>query len=156
MYDYGFGVQPVCEAGLARPFGPRVLLRAILSRDFYSGGLWLPMQSSTDADCFEVVAIGGGVARWCEANDETPPKVGQHVEVRSTAADRVDPTRDTGRYWNVHIEDVSQVWDWPEITPEIQAACERIAAAKTAVAKIIAASTEADLQPASPIITTGR
>lgn len=139
IYDYRCGVQPLCEVGAVRPLGKRVLLRAILSADNYNGPLWMPPMQSTDADCFEVVAVGP------DAGDVVKP--GQHVEVRSTAADRVDAKKLTGRFWNVSIEDVTAVWDPQPVTQEIADACNRIVAAESGPVMPAPSNGEAELTP---------
>jgi hypothetical protein len=136
-YTYELGPEPLAACGAMRPFGSRILCRAILDTD------WLELRkraeaeaaraagnedlalgieatimpvvtfNSTDAAAFVIVAVGGGVAKWCEGAGEVAPLVGQHCDVRSVAADRVYAKDVTGRYWLVPVEDVGSVWDAP-------------------------------------------
>lgn len=118
-YDYSAGTDPVVEVGAMRAFGTRVLCRAILTNDGYRGPLHLVTYNSTDAECFEVLSVGGGVAGWCESHGESAPRPGQHLDCRSTAADRVAQKDPTGRFWLVPIEDVTAVWDPVPLSSEL-------------------------------------
>jgi hypothetical protein len=110
-YDYRAGTDVVVEMGAMRAFGRRILVRSIFGTDAYRGKLHVVQHNSTDADCFQVLHVGLGVAKWCEEQGEIAPKVGQHIDCRSTAADRVAQKDPTGRYWLVPVEDVTGVWD---------------------------------------------
>lgn len=115
FYDYRAGTDVVVEMGAMKPFGRRVLCRSVFASDAYAvqggGKLHVVQHNSTDADCFEVLALGDGVGKWCQDNAFALPRVGQHADVRSTAADRVNQKDPTGRYWLVPIEDVTALWD---------------------------------------------
>ncbi len=130
-YRYEVGTNPVMMTGKVRPVGRKVLLRALLSTDSRDderratgAGLIIPAYNTEDAACFEVIAVGGGVKRWCdEWNGGEMIEVGQHVEMRSSAADRVHAKEVIGRFWMVDCEDVGG--QWPEMDladPVFQAA----------------------------------
>lgn len=125
FYSYGLGTDPVVVSGALKPFGDRLLLRAILATD--GSTLHVVTHNSTDAECFEVIGVGGGVAAACEMKDEEPIKIGQHVDVRSTAADRIRSKDPVGRFWLVSVEDVTAVWDPCVMDENMVAICNRIA-----------------------------
>lgn len=140
-YDYRAGTDVVVEMGKMRPFGRRILCRSILQNDAYEGPLTLVTYNSTDAVAFEILAVGGAVADWCEQHGETTPIVGQHCDVRSVAADRVNAKDPTGRYWLVPVEDVSAVWDPIPADDALLAAVDAISArSKPAPAPSIAST----------------
>lgn len=185
-YNYELGPTPIAMAGAMRPFGPRILCRAILDDDHValsrahkakvmraeaarlreagdtaqaeeletmasaheSSGLVLVKFNALDAAAFVIEAVGRGVEHWCEKNGETPPLVGQHCDVRSVAADRVQPKDPSGRYWLVHCEDIGGVWDAPtDHTPGLVDAIEAYAATKRETHVPSASTGEAMLEP---------
>lgn len=124
-YGYQFGADVVAESGHMRAFGERILVRAILKSDAYERdeakgtGLYLAhVYNSSDAECFEVLAVGAAVEKWCAERGELAPKIGQHVDVRSTAADRVAASDPTSRYWLVPIAHVAAVWNPVDLSDE--------------------------------------
>lgn len=95
-----------------KPHGVRVLLRAILEEDAWTG-LESVAYDARQAVAHEVVALGGSVGKWYENNgviEEDRVKVGDHVFVLSTAADRASKTDKACRLWLCHIEDLSAFW----------------------------------------------
>lgn len=111
FYGYQFGTAPLAEAGYLRAFGRRLLVRGVLSKDAYSGPLVLVSHSSTDAMCFEIFDVGPGVAKACEEMGCPVPVIGQHCDIRSVAADRINTKDQTCRWWWVTIEDLAGLWD---------------------------------------------
>lgn len=149
-YDYALGAEPIASCGAWKPWGPRILCRAILDTDWQeirkhneathlreeserirkTGDgitaaqlleqataveatiLPLAIFSALDVAAFVIVAVGAGVAKWCKANGETCPVVGQHCDARSVSADRIGD-KQTGRYWAIHVEDLCGTWDAP-------------------------------------------
>lgn len=114
-YGYSVGTNPIMMMpGRVRAFGRKVLLRAIMETDGYlaSGGkVQIVTFNTNDAVCFEIMGLGGGVAKWCADCGEIPPTPGQHCEMRSSAADRVHAREALGRFLLVDVEDISGVWD---------------------------------------------
>jgi hypothetical protein len=145
-YGYEYGIDPLVEIGKIRAFGKRILARAILRTDAYDvqngGTLHTVASNSSDAEAFVVISVGGQVEKWCLANGDMPPQVGDHIECASVAADRVgsDPT---GRYWMINIEDVTGV-----ITPVAIDDAELIEACMRAKAK-------REMVPAAPAPDNG-
>ena len=128
LYDYRFSAEPVAIMGRMRAFGTRVLCRAILSGDHYKGPIVLPYNAS-DAVAFQVLSVGAGVRVACEKMGEEPPQPGQHCDVRSVAADRVNAADPLGRYWLVDILDIAAVWDPVEAdAPGLFEACAEMVA----------------------------
>lgn len=121
IYDYSAGPEFAAFLGRMTPFGDRVLLRAIMRSDGYKGALTLVEYNSSDAECFEILKVGGSVEKWCKEHDEFTPKVGQHCDIRSNASDRVAQKDPTGRYWLVSILDLASWWDPIEMTDEVRA-----------------------------------
>jgi hypothetical protein len=136
---YGHGdLHKLHESGEIemRPYGLRVLMRAILAED--ASGLGAGVQyDSRRAVAHEIVAIGTAVERYLDkhgwpddARDKRTlwervrafaslrgsvvgarPRPGDHVYVLSTAADRASKTDRTCRLWLAHIDDVSSGWN---------------------------------------------
>lgn len=163
-YGYDAGTNPVAMMGRMRPFGRRVLLRAILEHDAYieekrakgERAIEIVAYNTSDAVCFEVLGVGGGVARWCAENGETPPVVGDHCEMRSTAADRVHAREQIGRFWLVDVEDVAAVWAPVQADdPELLAAITAWREIKTnAVTPTAPGNGSADLEPRTHYAST--
>ena len=107
-YNYKEGAGILAAAGHVRAFGTRILARAIMRSDAYSL-ISIVEYNSAQAEAFEVIHVGGGVAEACKKLGEEPIRVGEHVEIKSTAADRVGPDP-TGRFWLVELEDVAARW----------------------------------------------
>jgi hypothetical protein len=145
-YAYKDGVEVVAEMGRMRPFGNRVLCRAIMRSDAFSSVLSVEYNSS-EAECFEILAVGGGVARWCDENGEKMPLVGQHCDIRSTAADRVSQKDPTGRYWLVPVMDISAVWDPVDVDADTESAIARVKARSGAAFTLPKFNGEAILTP---------
>lgn len=151
FYNYSAGPEFVASIGKMRPFGDRILLRAIMYSEAYKGALTLVEYNSSDAECFEVLAVGGSVAKWCAEHSETAPIVGQHCDIRSNASDRVAQKDPTGRYWLVSILDLASVWDPVEMTEENAAALVAFSNSKKNIQEAPAANNgEADLTPREP------
>jgi hypothetical protein len=97
-YGYEYGIDPLVEIGKIRAFGKRILARAILRTDAYDvqngGTLHTVASNSSDAEAFVVISVGGQVEKWCLANGDMPPQVGDHIEcghaVISLAGKRFD------------------------------------------------------------------
>ena len=107
-YNYKEGAGILAAAGHVRAFGTRILARAIMRSDAYSL-ISIVEYNSAQAEAFEVVHVGCGVAEACKKLGEEPIRVGEHVEIKSTAADRVGPDA-TGRFWLVELADVAARW----------------------------------------------
>ena len=107
-YNYKEGAGVLAAAGHVRAFGTRILARAIMRSDAYSL-ISIVEYNSAMAEAFEVVHVGCGVAEACKKLGEEPIRVGEHVEIKSTAADRVGPDA-TGRFWLVELADVAARW----------------------------------------------
>lgn len=107
-YDYRKGVTPRVVEGCFRPHGERLLVRAILRQD--TSELAAAVEyDPRDADAWEVLGVGGGVAAWYDARgvpDEERVRAGDHILHRSMAADRVELANEKCRYWLLHVEDV--------------------------------------------------
>lgn len=157
-YGYQLGPEPIAVIGKMKPFGRRILCRAILETDDYErrhagdrNRLTLATYSSVEAVAFEVVALGGHVAKACAEIGEEPLRVGEHVELKSVAADRVHTKDSTGRYWSVDVSDVATRWDPVALDePGLMAACEAIGARQSmaaAVASTMQGNGEAILAP---------
>lgn len=116
-YGYQFGADILAEIGRMRAFGDRVLVRAILrtdSYDIHKGGFIHMVRvydSASDVDAFVVLSLGGGCAKWCEDHGEKCPAVGDHIDARSTSADRVAQSDPTSRYWLIPIAHVTAIMD---------------------------------------------
>lgn len=124
-YNYREGAAVLAAAGHVRAFGTRILARAIMRSDAYSL-ISVVEYNSAQAEAFEVIHVGGGVAEACRKLGEEPIRIGEHVEIKSTAADRVGPDP-TGRFWLVELEDIAGRWmpvpaDDPRLTAAIAAA----------------------------------
>ncbi len=148
LYKYQAGPEPVAAAGLMQAFGTRLLCRAILENDWYSGALQLVVYNATDVMAFEVVSVGAGVAHACAAMGEQPPRVGQHLDARSVAGDRVHANNPAGRYWFIPIEDVAGVWDPVDLKePGFARAVEEVRARNAGNIAVSDARGEVDLSP---------
>ena len=110
IYAYQHGSEPVAASGLMRAFGTRIIVRAILKNDSYTGPLHLVVFNSAEVEAFEIMSVGKGVASACAKMGEDTPKAGQHCDVRSVAGDRIGDKL-TSRYWSVPVEDLVSVWD---------------------------------------------
>ena len=88
LYDYSHGTNVLAEAGGVQAFGDRILCRAILEHDSYKGDLQLVTYNTYDALAFEIVSIGGGVAGKLSEMNEAELCVGDHIDIKSVAADR--------------------------------------------------------------------
>lgn len=111
IYGYSLGTTPIAASGHMKAFGRRLLVKAILDRDDYKGALTLVTYNALEAVAFEIVSVGAGVAKACAEMGEDTPVVGQHCDIRSVAADRVNGKDASGRYWLVQVEDVAAIWD---------------------------------------------
>lgn len=124
-----------------RPYGCRVLLRAILPEDASFTGVGVPYDSR-QAVAHEVIDIGGGVERWLDdagvpddardkrslrrrlhtwltgrgVRERSRPRAGDHLFLLSTAADRASKTDKTCRLWFCHVEDLSGGWEIPAVS----------------------------------------
>ncbi len=149
IYQYNLGSEPVAAAGLMRAFGTRILCRAILEVDSYAGPIQLVTYNAHDAVAFAIVSVGNGVRAACEKMGELVPYAGQHCDVRSVAADRVNSKDPTGRYWLVPVEDVAAVWDAVDIdTPGFMDALVRVKQQRDGFMSVGSANGEAELAPA--------
>lgn len=118
-----------------RPQGVRVLLRAILQEDADLLGVGVEYDARK-AIAHEVLDVGPGVEHWLdthgvpdEARDSrglwrrirtwfsgrgvrefARPRVGDHIFLLSTAADRASKTDKSCRIWYAHCEDISGAW----------------------------------------------
>ncbi len=154
-YSYRFGPEPIAAAGYMRAFGNRILVRAILDTDWYalenpdySTRLSIVSFNAVDAVAFEVVSVGAGVQKTCEAMGEVPPEPGQHCDIRSVAADRVYSKDPSGRFWLVPVEDVAGVWDPVETdAPGIEDACRIVIARAMEQRSQVNSTGEAELSP---------
>lgn len=106
-YAYEAGSNVLAAAGKIRAFGDRLLVKAILKNSHYKGPLTLVTYHSVEALAFEVVSVGKGVERRLVELGEDPINIGDRLDVRSVAADRVDGADSTGLYWLVRVEDVA-------------------------------------------------
>lgn len=123
-YNYKEGAAVLAAAGHVRAFGTRILARAIMRSDAYSL-ISVVEYNSAQAEAFEVIHVGGGVAEACKKLGEEPIRVGEHVEIKSTAADRVGPDP-TGRFWLVELADIAGRWmPVPADDPKLVAAIEQ-------------------------------
>lgn len=102
-----------------KPQGVRVLLRAILQEDAsvlsLSGKLNGQVTEYNARTCIAHVIedIGPAVYEHLAKQEITPddmPKVGDHVFVLSTVADRASKTSQAVRLWTVHVDDISLRW----------------------------------------------
>lgn len=149
QYRYKHGTNVLAEAGKMHAFGDRILVRAILERDWYSGGLHLVSYSSVEAVAFEIISVGAGVARKLEEIGEAPLNVGDHVDVRSVAADRVNGADATGRYWLVPVADVAARIDFCDADDTgLLAALQKKTDAELATSNFIPTNGEVQLEAA--------
>lgn len=125
-YAYQQGPEIVAKLGRMMPFGDRVLVRAIMAEDSYRGPLYTGRYNSTDAAAFEIVEASAMAVAYAEKNGLPALSVGRHCDIRSVAADRVEPKNPSGRFWLVRVEDIAAVWDPVEVTPDVMALCEQV------------------------------
>ncbi len=101
---YKQGLEPIADTGLAKPVGPRVLVKAIYAQDAFSSILANEaVMDIKDAVAFEIVSIGPDVP-----GDLEP---GMHCDHRSAAFDALDWSSKEKRWATVHYEDITVVWD---------------------------------------------
>jgi hypothetical protein len=113
----GGDLQALHDSGAItiRPHGERILLRAVLVEDAFTGLARVPYDARR-AIAHEVEAIGPGVRAYYDREgvpEEDRIRVGDHVFVLSTVADRASKTDNTIRLWLAHIADVSASWRVP-------------------------------------------
>lgn len=110
QYDLRDGLEPLAMIGNVVPRGKRVLLRAILETDYYTGALTLPVYNAAEAIAFVVVACGTDVP------DDVRP--GDVVDCRAVAADRINSKDPTGRFWLVDEQDIGAIANVPSLDEE--------------------------------------
>src|SRR5437867_3065085 len=111
FYEYEHGSNVLAASGHMHAFGDRILCKAILKKDSYKGPLTLVTYTTQDAIAFEVISMGAGVKMKLQEMGEKPIAIGDHIEIKSVAADRVNGADATGRFWLVPVSDVVARFD---------------------------------------------
>ena len=103
MNIYKRGIEWLCAAGLMRPLGHRVEMKAILSTD--ASSIISGKEDTRQAACHQVTNVGP---------DVTKVKVGDMVLSISTATDAADFDKVDGRYTFCHEDDIVTWWNQAE------------------------------------------
>lgn len=100
MKIYKRGVEWLCAAGVMKPLGKRVILKAILCTD--GASIFAGKEDSKKAVCHLVTEVGPEVQKV---------KRGDMVIHISTATDAADFDKDDGRYLFCHEDDIMGQWE---------------------------------------------